>query len=427
MKCAILMRNMLARLKIYTKPLTLMVVVLVAFIGGIVVGAKHVGSRYLPGTVAAAIYTGAPSDVDLTPIWKVWNILDDRFVPSYPDEASTTPVTPAEVTQDRIWGMAEGLAASTKDPYTVFMPPEDAQMFQDDISGSFEGVGMEIGIRDGVLTVVSPLKGTPASKAGIKALDRILTIDGVATDGMSTNVAVKRIRGPKGTTVTFDVLRESTGEKLSIPVVRDVIDIPTVETRQLPTGEFVIELMQFSANAPELFRQALQEFIDTGDTNKLIIDLRGNPGGYLDAAVDIASWFLPKGDIVVTEDYGTDGDKVEHRSKGRDIFNDNLKLVILVDKGSASASEILAGALHEYGKATLIGTNTFGKGSVQELVDITSDTSLKVTVARWLLPNGVHISKEGIAPDVRVELPEKTSADTDEIMNRAVEYLKTGK
>lgn len=400
---------------------------IIVFILGVVVGAKQLGAAYLPGTASAALYAQAPSGIDLSPVWKVWYILDDRFVPSYPPATSTEALTAEQISQERIWGIARGLAASTEDPYTVFMPPEEAEMFQDDISGSFEGVGMEIGIRDGVLTVVSPLKGTPASNAGIKAQDRILTINGVSTDGMSSDKAVKRIRGPKGTEVVFEIYREEVNEKLEIKVIRDVINIPTIETKRLPTGEFVIELMQFSANAPDLFRGALQEFIDSGNTNKLIIDLRGNPGGYLDAAVDMASWFLPKGDIVVTEDYGKDGRTVEHRSKGRDVFNNNLQLVILVDKGSASASEILAGALHEHKKATLIGTNTFGKGSVQELVSITDETSLKVTVARWLLPGGVHISKEGIAPDIAVKLPEKLEAGQDPILDRAVEFFKTGK
>lgn len=406
--------------------LTLAAVLVVTFGAGVIVGAQHLGSRYLSGTASAALFAGAPEDVDLSVVWNVWHILDERFVSSYPETASTTPLTTEEITQERIWGLAKGLAASTEDPYTVFMPPSDAEIFQDDISGSFEGVGMEIGVRDGILTVVSPLKGTPAFNAGLKAKDRIVKIDDTVTTGMSTDKAVKIIRGPKGTDVVFEIFRESTGETLTIPVTRDVINIPTIETRILPTGEFVIEVMQFSANAPRLFQEALQKFIDEGKTNKLIIDVRGNPGGYLDAAVDMASWFLPKGEIIVTEDYGDVDSRVEHRSRGYDVFNENLDMVILVDKGSASASEILSGALREHNKAILIGTHTFGKGSVQELVHITNESSLKVTVARWLLPGDIHIGQDGITPNIEVELPKDSEDGEDPIMDRVVEYFKTG-
>ncbi len=415
--------------------LTTALFAVVVFAGGVLVGAKHIGSRMLPGSVSAAIYADAPDNIDMTPVWKVWHLLDERFVDAYYEENSDGEDEPteAEKMQKKIWGLAQGLAASANDPYTIFMPPSDAEMFADDISGEFEGVGMEIGLRDGLLTVVSPLKGTPAFRAGLKAKDRIMKIDGKETKGMSVTNAVKKIRGPKGTDVEFGVLREDAAGLLEITVTRDVIDIPTIETRTLPTGEFVIELLHFSANSSELFRQALVKF-QKANTDRLIIDLRGNPGGYLGAATSMASWFLPKGEIVVTEDYGNGGKKVVHRSQGMNIFSDKLKLVILVDKGSASASEILSGALREHGKATLIGTNTFGKGSVQELIDITDDTSLKVTVARWLLPGDVHISKDGIEPDIKVDFKQlledsgrdKFDEDEDPIMDRAVEYFKTG-
>lgn len=326
--------------------------------------------------------------------------------------------------------MIEGLAASLGDPYTVFLPPSDAKNFNDDISGSFEGVGMEIAIRDQVLTVVSPLKDTPAYNAGIKSADKILKIDDTSTRSMNIDDAVELIRGPRGTKVTFTIVREGEAEPLNIDVTRDVINIPTIETH-IEGDVFVIELLNFSAPSPQLFKDALQKFVDS-KKSKLIIDLRGNPGGFLDAAVDIASWFLPSGKVVVTEDYGDKQEPTVHRSKGYDIFTDKLKLVILIDRGSASASEILAGALHVHGKATLIGTRSFGKGSVQELIDITPDTSLKLTIAHWLLPDDSAISNDGIQPDIKVELPETKSGDkvdpkADPIMDRALEYMRTGK
>jgi carboxyl-terminal processing protease len=199
--------------------------------------------------------------------------------------------------------------------------------------------------------------------------------------------------------------------------------MPTVDTEK--KGDvFIIRLYSFSAISPDLFRNALREFMMSG-TNKLILDLRGNPGGYLEAAQDMASWFLPTGKVIVSEDFKDKSKNQVFRSKGYNIFNDKLKFVILIDGGSASASEILAGALHEHGVAKLVGAKSFGKGSVQELVDITSDTSLKVTIARWLTPNGNSISHMGIMPDVEVKLDEEAYKKdrTDTQLNKALEIL----
>ena len=222
-----------------------------------------------------------------------------------------------------------------------------------------------------------------------------------------------------------------------------MIDIPTLDTELKPgksssaggppdaglglrkDGVFIIRLYNFSANSANLFRAALRAFVESG-SNKLLLDLRGNPGGYLEAAVDIGSWFLPAGEVIVTEDSGEKGGTKVHRSRGYDAFNKRLrlKMILLVNNGSASASEILAGALQEHGVARLVGTRTFGKGSVQELVKITPDTSLKVTVARWLTPNGTSISFKGIAPDIEVKLtPEDLEKHRDPQMDRAIELL----
>ncbi len=407
--------------------LTSGVIIVFAFSAGLIAGHRGVFAQTLSAYGFSAFAAGAISDAqpqaDFSPVWKAWNVIDERFVDAYATSTDAIATTTPEEAQDRIWGMIQGLAGSLNDPYTVFLPPSEAEVFNDDISGSFEGVGMEISIRDNTLTVVSPLKGTPASESGIKSGDRILEIDGKATKGISIDAAVQRIRGPKGTDVTFTILRDGASELRTITVTRDVIEIPTIETTQLDNGIFVVELLNFSAKSPDLFRQALREFIDSG-SDKLVVDLRGNPGGYLEAAVDMASWFLPSGKIVVTEDYGTDQDTSIHRSRGYDVFNENLELVILIDGGSASASEILAGSLQEHGVATLVGTNSFGKGSVQELVDITPDTSLKLTVARWLLAGDVFITREGIEPDIVVTIPDDADPDTDYILDAAVEFLQ---
>ena len=352
-------------------------------------------------------------EIDFAPFWKTWEVLDKKFV-SGEDEIAN---------QDKVWGAIQGLAGSLKDPYTIFLPPSDAEIFEDDIEGNFEGVGMEIGIRDNILTVIAPLKDTPAEQAGMMPKDKILEIDGKSTENMDTSQAVKLIRGEKGTGVNLLIKREGEDEPFEIEIIRNTINIPTIKT-EIKDGVFIIRLYSFTAVSPNLFRDALREFIQEGSTDKLILDLRGNPGGYLESAVDMASWFLPIGKIVVTEDYGGKLSNKIHRSRGYNIFNDNLKMAILIDGGSASASEILAGALSEYDKAILVGAKTFGKGSVQELVKITPETSLKVTVARWLTPDGNSISHTGIKPDEEVEITlEDIEEENDPQMEKAIEIL----
>lgn len=369
--------------------------------------------------------------------WETWDILDKKFVKDKEKEDE-------EITnQDKIWGAIQGLTNAFGDPYTVFLPPAESEMFESDIEGNFEGVGMEIGIKDNQLIVIAPLKDSPAEKAGMQPKDKILSIDEVSTKNMDTTEAVKLIRGKKGSTVILLIQREEILEPFKVSITRDVINIPTIETEikdksgttiedqsaeNMREGVFIIRLYSFTAVSPNLFREALRKFVQA-DTNKLIIDLRGNPGGYLESATDIASWFLPLGKVVVTEDYGGKEPNKVHTSKGYNIFNENLKMVILVNGGSASASEILAGALREYGIATLIGTKTFGKGSVQELIKITPETSLKVTVARWLTPDGNSFSHNGIDPDIEVKI---TEDDIDYIkdggdpqIDKAIEYLNS--
>ncbi|HTK33459.1 MAG TPA: S41 family peptidase [Candidatus Paceibacterota bacterium] len=354
--------------------------------------------------------TTAVTQEQFAPFWKVWNILDQKYVKS----ASSTA-------QDKIWGAIQGLAASYGDPYTVFFPPTQSKMFQDDITGNFGGVGMEIGIKNNQLVVVAPLKDSPASKAGVKAGDAILKIEATSTQGMPVDKAVNLIRGPKGSPVNITFLSAGSSAPVVKKIVRDTINIPTLDTETRAGGISVIRLYSFTAQSPDLFRNALREFVMSGN-HKLILDLRGNPGGYLDAAWDMASYFLPAGKVVVTEDFGTKGAPNVFRSKGYNIFDKNLKMLILVDGGSASASEILAGALTEQGVAKLVGSKTFGKGVVQELIPITADTSLKVTVARWMTPKGHNLSENGLDPDYAVSAASSTP-ENDIVMNKAIQLL----
>jgi carboxyl-terminal processing protease len=358
------------------------------------------------------------SNVDFASFWKAWQTINENYVPT---NSTTTERVSDEV---RVYGAIKGMAESLGDPYTVFFPPAESKTFNEEVSGQIEGVGMQVDIKDGVLTVIAPVKGSPAYNAGIKTGDKIMKINETLTSGLSTDDAVNLIRGKKGTTVKITVIRAGIKDPFEVSIVRDVINLPTVDT-ETKGDVFIIHLYSFSAISPNLFRDALRQFVESGKT-RLVIDLRGNPGGYLEAAIDMASWFLPAGKVVVKEDFRNQEDAQIYRSKGYNIFNDKLRLVVMIDNGSASASEILAGALHDQGIATLVGVQSFGKGSVQQLFDITENpkTSLKVTIAKWLTPNGISISHQGLTPDVVVKLDEKEFLKgNDTQITKAIEIL----
>lgn len=403
---------------VFSASIALTAMTLVGFAGGVAFTNHAEGQE-----ITILQNSGEPSSVDFSPVWKAWNILNDNFVPDAVSTSTPIATSTAALDQTKVWGMISGMAESLNDPYTFFLPPQQNSDFSADLSGSFGGVGMQVDVKDGVLTVVSPLKGTPAETAGIKAGDQIVSINGTSTVGMDVSTAVAAIRGPSGTQVTLSIMRSGWSSPQNFIVTRQVINVPIVTTAEKPGGIYVITVEEFTASAPDLFRNALRQFVSSSD-NKLILDLRGNPGGYLDAAVNMASWFLPAGDVIVTEDYDGHQDDVVHRSVGYNIFNKNLKMVILVDRGSASASEIFSDALRYYGVAKIVGTNTFGKGVVQELFPITDTTSLKVTVARWLGPDGLQIPHTGLIPDVMATTSDATlTAGQDPQMDAAIKIL----
>lgn len=369
-------------------------------------------SNYLPQSSEAL----AKQSVDLQEFWKVWSLLDEKF--------SSASSTSSVSEQDRVYGAIKGLVDAFGDPYTIYLPPTEAEQFEEDISGNFSGVGMEVGLREGLITIISPLPGTPAEKAGIISGDVLVKIDEKTTEGMRIDEAVKLIRGEKGTVVTFDIYREGKTEFLKIPVTRDTIDIPTVKTEKVG-DTFIISLYSFNAVAETKMQDAMNEFV-ASKSEKLVLDVRGNPGGFLQSAVDIASFFLPTGKVVVREQAGISGEDKIFRSRNRQVkdFTPDT-LVVLVDNGSASASEILAGALKDHGVATVIGVPTFGKGSVQELVELDDGSSLKVTIARWFTPNGVSISDGGLAPDITIKrTPENREAGVDPQRDAALKLLR---
>ncbi|MBI4692216.1 MAG: S41 family peptidase [Candidatus Terrybacteria bacterium] len=390
-----------------------------ALLVGIFIGGAFFGYANRPEIEKVRILfnkeSAKPAEIDFSPFWKAWNTIESKYASN-----------DGRNSQEMVWGAIKGLVGSLDDPYSVFFPPQEAKQFQEDMQGDFGGVGMEIGIRKGVLTVISPLKDTPAERAGIKAGDKILKIDDEITSDMSVEQAVRLIRGEKGTSVKLTIFHKDAEKPVEITIIRDIIQIPVLDTEKKPEGIFIIKMYNFSGNSTNIFRNTLREFIFSG-SDKLILDLRNNPGGYLESAVDIASWFLPVGKIVAREKFSSGEEKV-FRSKGYDIFDSpagELPMVVLVNEGSASASEILAGALQEHGVAKLVGIKTFGKGSVQELIEITPDTSLKLTIARWLTPNGKSISEQGLEPDIKIEITDKDiEANRDPQMEKAIEILR---
>ncbi len=376
----------------------------------------------IPGTsisLSGNVGSAQPKEVDFAKFWQAWNLLEDNFVQTH--ASNTIPTY-----QERMYGAIAGLTDSYGDPYTVFLPPVEAKAFNEEIKGAFGGVGMELGERDGSLTVVTPLKDSPAERAGIRSGDVVLAVDGKSSEKMAVDSAVRIIRGEVGTSVTLTLKRAGSTEPLVIKIVRDTIKIPIINAYKRADGIFVIELYSFSENSSELFRGALRQYFESNST-KLILDLRGNPGGYLESSVQMASYFLPVGTTIVTEDYKGKHDNVVHRSLGYNVFaNKKLTMAILVNQGSASASEILAGALAQNGVAKLVGTRTFGKGSVQQLIELGGGAEIKVTIAKWLTPNGTSISDGGLTPDIKVErTAEEFTAGKDPQKDAAVAWLIT--
>jgi len=356
-------------------------------------------------------------DVDLEEFWKVWDLLDKKFTYS----SSTETVSK----EDRINGAIQGMVKAQGDPYTTFMPPALSSEFNEEISGNFSGVGMEVGIRNGLLTIIAPLPNTPAEKAGILSGDVVLKINGVSTEDMSTDEAVHQIRGEKDTKVILSIYREGALEIKDYEITRDNIIIPTTKYKKVG-DTFVVELYSFNAVAETKIKEALTEYKKSG-AKSLILDLRGNPGGFLQSAISIAGFFLPNGKVVVREYFNEkEEEKLYRNTRRSDVYDLNPRnFVVLVDGGSASASEILAGALKEHKVATVIGVNTFGKGSVQELVNLPSGASLKVTVARWLTPNGLSISDGGLAPDIIINrsIAQRLSGE-DPQLEASLKFLK---
>lgn len=370
--------------------------------------------------------------VDFSLFWDVWQ----RLFRFYIDRASMD-------TQKMVWGAITGMVSSLGDPYTAFLPPKENKEFKEDLGGEFDGIGAQLGLKDGRVIVIAPLKGTPAQKAGILAGDYILKVDGEDTAGWTVPQAVTKIRGPRGTDVQLEILHENAQKPVELTIRRDTITVPSIEWWAKKPSEIseiegiedakklfsnlnsvvYLRLSRFGDNTNDEWNKAISEILVRQKTNGtikgLILDLRNNPGGYLDGSVFIASEFLEKG--IVVSQVNSDGTKEEFpvNRKGKLL---TIPLVVLVNKGSASASEIVAGALKDYKRATLIGEQTFGKGSVQTPQELSAGAGLHITTGKWLLPKGDSISKVGVKPDIEVVL-ETTEASQDGQLAKAVELL----
>jgi len=347
-------------------------------------------------------------EVSFDQFWEVWNTIKEKYV--------DRPVNDDSL----FYGAMEGMVAGLGDQNSVYFSPQKAEEFAKDLSGEFEGIGAEIGLRDGQLVVVAPLPSSPAEKAGLKTGDKIFKIDGDETSNISLDEAVVKIRGKRNTTVELNIMHDNSETLEDIVVKREVITVPTVEWKMMENNIAYLRLNYFNQDTWGDFDQAVKEII-LKNPSGLILDLRSNPGGYLETSVDVASEWIKSG-LVVLEKF-SDGTENTYNTRGSHRLA-GMKTVVLIDGGSASGSEILAGALQDYKLATLVGETSYGKGSVQDFQVLSDGSALKLTVARWFTPLNRQIDKKGIDPDVVLESM-YTDISVDEKTNH-VNYTDLG-
>ncbi len=381
-----------------------------SFIVGIGIG------RNFPKTITIHGVSGidnATTTADFATFWEAWQIINDNYLRG------------AQVNNEtKVRGAITGLVNSLGDPYSQYFAPKAAESFKQDVEGTFNGIGAEIGTRNDQLVIIAPLKDAPAEKAGLRAGDKILLIDATSTENMPVDEAITYIRGPKDTAVKLTLLREGWDKPKEFSIVRQPIESPTLDFKMLPGGIAYIQLYSFNANAERLFWNAVHQAA-TENAQSVILDLRGNPGGYLDVAVDLAGWFVPRGTVVVKEE-GRDNTVLDtQRANGNEVLA-KVPVVVLIDKGSASASEILAGALHDDRGIKLIGEKSFGKGTVQQFMDLGDGSVIKLTIAHWVLPSGRILDHDGLVPDYEVKLTDKDIENKKDLqLDKAIEVVKS--
>lgn len=376
----------------------------------------RVTNQQSPLSQSGAIANNPEKEIQLDMFWKVWNLLLQNYI------------EPGKLQNKKLlYGAISGMVRAVDDPYTVFMTPKENGDFHDALSGKLEGIGAELSQREDSIVVVAPLKGSPAQRVGLMPEDVIISVDDWSAERQTLQDVVTRIRGTKGTVVMLKVMRKGANDLLTFKITREAIHIPSVESKTIPSAKGPIgyvSLNQFGDESIDELKAEFASMKQQGATS-FILDLRFNGGGYLDGAVDLVSLFLRDGTVVSVQ--RRTGKPEVHEVSGRVVYAD-IPLVVLVNQGTASASEITAGALQDYNRATIVGKTTFGKGTVQEVIDLSDGSSVKITVARWLTPKGKDLGKEGVHPDIEVDrTQEDFTANRDPQLDAAVEWITTGK
>lgn len=365
--------------------------------------------KQLPGFSPTAITDSNNKRPNFDLFWQVW----DKVTTEYDGNVDFSKL---------INGAIDGMVKATGDPYTNYFTQEQTQQFEDDLNGTISGIGAEVGIKDDRVVIVAPLDESPAKKAGLKAQDLILKIDDTDTKGLDLTSAVLKIRGQEGTKVKLVIQRGT--ETLNFEITREKVQIKSVKSEVKANNIGYIEINQFNSNTGSQLRAAEDELISK-NVKGIIIDLRNNPGGYLDQAIEVGSEFIKSGTIVTEKKDKDNSKKEDYQATGKGKFTDpNIPIVVLVNGGSASAAEIVSGALQDHKRATLIGEKTFGKGSVQSVENVGGGATLHVTIAHWYTPNGRGINKQGLTPDIEVKMTdEDVKAGRDPQLDRAISEL----
>ncbi|OGY25298.1 MAG: hypothetical protein A2Z11_02970 [Candidatus Woykebacteria bacterium RBG_16_43_9] len=389
-----------------------LIFIIIIFVFGIWVG-QNVALPFAPdrGSLFSISNQNTPREIkaDFAPFWEAWDTVTSEFL----ERNKLDP-------QDLIYGAIRGMVQSVGDPYTVFLDPKQNSDFELSLSGTYEGIGIEIDIRDNQLVVVAPIDGTPAQKAGVQAGDKILEIDGEDTVVMTIQEAVQKIRGEMGGDVVLKLGRN--GKNLDVTITRAKIVIKSVEFEDLGGGTARIKINRFGDNTFAEWSKGVNQFV-SGGFKKLVLDLRNNPGGRLDHSISIAGDFVNKGTTVVMEE-DSSGKQIPFKTENQPRLK-GVKVVVLLNKGSASASEIVAGALRDTLAVKLVGETSFGKGTIQRVDDFPSGAGLHITFAKWLTPKGTWVNQKGIKPDIEVKLTEKDiKAKRDPQLDRAKQLLK---
>jgi carboxyl-terminal processing protease len=400
------------------KILLIIFVSIIVFVAGYYIGSNGYSQRsdvYIKANVDKNLPSNK-KEVDFGLFWRVWDTLETQYF----DKSKLDPSA-------MVYGAIQGMVSAVGDPYTVYLPPQENKVVQEDLKGSFQGVGIQIGFRGTQLAVIAPLPDTPADEAGIRAGDYIIGIKDEAkevdtsTNGMSLPDAVELIRGPEGTIVTLALIREGEDAPIIVDVERREINVPSVLLSWEGENKDIahIRLLKFAGETEGEWEEVVRDVLKSNKLNGIVLDLRNNPGGYLQGAVDIAGEFLPNGTLVVIEDTANKSKREFKTAKIPRLAD--VPLVLLVNKGSASASEILAGALRDQSGIKLVGVTTFGKGTIQEPQQFEDGTGLHITTARWITPSEFWVNEVGLEPDINVE--DNLETDEDEQLQDAIKNL----